>query len=795
MRGILSFLLVTNLAFISPGLSQDNEINLMGFETDNGQCTVSEKDDLYRQAIKENISPFSSFTISEAPIDSHRGFSPPTGAVIDPLETVACLKRDGDKMLVTSLDPLASSCGWINVKNLQPVTSTGLIASTLKPCGKVKAMTVGTICDTIAKFNPLSRNAKKLTRFCNIEGVNSSTIDAKFVTDNTTSRLTNLSQDNAELVKREIPLYLEPEGDKVHDLLTIFSMSEIYDIAQKQSGDLRILLGIDGKVKGWAELDTGHIWYSNLSTYFSPNGSKDVYLENIIGGQSDSGRVLAEKPSPSSFNVNREYVKFPILFDKRRKTEKSPSSHVPQLQIAFIGKLCDGGNGNGSKMCTENDNMYTQSLSNLRSADVVFLIDGSKSMKKYFAYVAESLSKFTSGYIGNPDYRFGVAIYGDYLSKNFTNIGDPIDFKVVRDLKPVISSNFENIENTALLPNDALKDKPEAVHAAVFTAAQSFLWAQDKPHYIIHIADHGDRKYPTEKVFRELSKNNIFYIPIAVEGEEIRRESDDFIKQAGTYFKKYLTDNGNPMAANVIKSYGQGNQRAEDAIDTALVTATNTISIVEDNDQGSILPTLSAAVRDIFNIPEADDIETIAAVGNIETAPINATENNWNYFVALNSIEMGDLELQAKQLCELLETGGDQTSLAERAILSIVKILTGDQKSDTELAQQIMERAIPLQTRTIIGDGMADFILATQTGKNLGVYKREFCRTQLLLGSMLREDIRLLNPYENQDLIWDEDLYILASDGVDFEWQYEDELGQIIYYLPIEYLPQPVDRP
>ena len=292
-------------------------------------------------------------------------------------------------------------------------------------------------------------------------------------------------------------------------------------------------------------------------------------------------------------------MKFPILFDKRRKTEKSPSSHVPQLQIAFIGKLCDGGNGNGSKMCTENDNMYTQSLSNLRSADVVFLIDGSKSMKKYFAYVAESLSKFTSGYIGNPDYRFGVAIYGDYLSKNFTNIGDPIDFKVVRDLKPVISSNFENIENTALLPNDALKDKPEAVHAAVFTAAQSFLWAQDKPHYIIHIADHGDRKYPTEKVFRELSKNNIFYIPIAVEGEEIRRESDDFIKQAGTYFKKYLTDNGNPMAANVIKSYGQGNQRAEDAIDTALVTATNTISIVEDNDQGSILPTLSAAVRDI----------------------------------------------------------------------------------------------------------------------------------------------------------------------------------------------------
>ena len=102
MRGILSFLLVTNLAFISPGLSQDNEINLMGFETDNGQCTVSEKDDLYRQAIKENISPFSSFTISEAPIDT-QGFFTAYRSSNRPTRNRRLLKRDGDKMLVTSL--------------------------------------------------------------------------------------------------------------------------------------------------------------------------------------------------------------------------------------------------------------------------------------------------------------------------------------------------------------------------------------------------------------------------------------------------------------------------------------------------------------------------------------------------------------------------------------------------------------------------------------------------------------------------------------------------------------------
>ena len=52
---------------------------------------------------------------------------------------------------------------------------------------------------------------------------------------------------------------------------------------------------------------------------------------------------------------------------------------------------------------------------------------------KIFFYVADSLEKFTSQYIGNPDYRFAVAIYGDYLSKSYTRIDDPVDFKIVRN--------------------------------------------------------------------------------------------------------------------------------------------------------------------------------------------------------------------------------------------------------------------------------------------------------------------------------------------------------------------------
>ena len=119
-----------------------------------------------------------------------------------------------------------------------------------------------------------------------------------------------------------------------------------------------------------------------------------------------------------SFNVKDDFVKFPVLFDMRQRDQMTPKFQAPQLEVAFIGKFCDGSSG---QMCSSEDNQYSQALSNLRAADVVFLIDGSKSMSEYFGIVAENLTNFTEDYIGNPDYRFGVAMYGDFKSRQKPN--------------------------------------------------------------------------------------------------------------------------------------------------------------------------------------------------------------------------------------------------------------------------------------------------------------------------------------------------------------------------------------
>ena len=102
---------------------------------------------------------------------------------------------------MTSTDPVDKSCGWIDEKFLSPMDSGPL--SKLSPCGtKINPITVGSFCEKISKFGEISAETEKLTRFCDLEGVNVSTIDTKFVTDNTTSRLYDQSGIN-ELVKRK----------------------------------------------------------------------------------------------------------------------------------------------------------------------------------------------------------------------------------------------------------------------------------------------------------------------------------------------------------------------------------------------------------------------------------------------------------------------------------------------------------------------------------------------------------------------------------------------------------------
>ena len=116
------------------------------------------------------------------------------------------------------------------------------------------------------------------------------------------------------------------------------------------------------------------------------------------------------------------------------------------------------------------------------------------------------------------------------------------------------------------------------------------------------------------------------------------------------------------MAVKAIVSYGDQASSARDNIATALVSATNVVSALNDGSgsKSDILPTLGPAVRERFNIPSSDDIETLAAIGNIETADLGDTEKNWNYFVTLEADELYKIYEKTDEVCITLDSGDAQ---------------------------------------------------------------------------------------------------------------------------------------
>ena len=761
--------------------------NLANFATNTGECDVTYKKDLQLQYLT-TLGKFKiprSYTIKEASLSQRRGISPPTANTLKPLQPVLCLANERDKVLVTSVDPGDRACGWVSKDVLAEVNQSD---PEIAPCGEIKALKVKDFCKITKSIVNISTTTEKLIAGCNLDGVKDTSIDTKFITDNTTSRRAGITT-NAALTMRKIPLFDTSNSKNPFGSVDVFSVNRVFDAKPTNTGSLRVLLGDEKAPLGWTDLDNGHICYSTLTTYFKPNGTKSVYLQKIITGFSDEeNQLLATKPSAKSFNVKEDFVKFPVLFDMRRRGQMTPKRQSPQLEVAFIGKFCDG---NAGQMCLSDDNKYSQALSNMRAADVVFLIDGSKSMRKYFGLVAEALTDFTEEYIANPDYRFGVAMYGDFKSNTKTNLGDPIDYKTIMDLNTNYSGNFDLVTQAELLIFDALKDKPEAVHAAVFEAAKTFNWAQDKPHFLIHIADHGDRERPSQKVFDALNKNNIFYVPIAVEGEAVLKESKTFIDDSEIYAKKYITTNGNPMAIKAIKSYGNGSTDAGENIAKALIEATSGWDDLDSGtSDGDILPVLDAAAKEIFNILETDDIQVLAATGYIETAAIGSIESNWDYFVSLDEKNAQELKSEMQDVCESLDVG-DPTKTITNTVFNLVRLLTGDNKTVDEMIEIWREGSIPLQTKTIIGPGIQQLLLAASTDQDLTPYKKEFCRSSLLLNLMLK-NLKLRVAEENVDLIW-EGSYYDPKDQFEFQWRYTDLSGSKRLYLPLNYLPRPLN--
>ena len=351
---IATFLLGINLAHAEPELAD--------FLTENGLCKLGEKKDLQDKKKDEGILflPYT-YTLTETPIFTKRGFSQETTTAIPPLTGLFCLAKARDKMLVTASKDTERFCGWVKHDTLLEASSTQNIfsePSELAPCGEINAIKLGDFCNKSELLGvPLDG--------CRIDTIRESVINTKFVTDNTTARGVDGTR---EIKTLDLPVYAFPGSDEILQTVKIFSIFEVFDVdIHPKSGNLMLLVGMDSRdLKGWIDLKFGKVWYSNLSTFFSQDGSANVMRYGI--GE-PGNEILAERPDGNSinFNTSADFRKYPVLNDFRKRHPWTPPMAKPHLSVSFIGKICENDQG---AMCSTAD-LTKEKTVNFNSADIL----------------------------------------------------------------------------------------------------------------------------------------------------------------------------------------------------------------------------------------------------------------------------------------------------------------------------------------------------------------------------------------------------------------------------------------
>ena len=236
----------TTLLIIAPASAlHAQNTRLLEEEFLSGECSPVEKQNLLETFTEgNNIGNVPmSYTISETGIDRRSGSSPPTGKAIPALTTVFCLAQSSNKILVTAQDSLGKSCGWVDENDLADVSNPDDMGSSVGKCGDIKPLSVGKFCSKVAGMDLTDLDTKILLKGCNLAGVKDSSIDAKFVTDNTSVRLSDLSE-SQELVRRKIPVYPTSDSKQPSGSVDVFSLTQVFGVEPKQGGKVSILLGL-----------------------------------------------------------------------------------------------------------------------------------------------------------------------------------------------------------------------------------------------------------------------------------------------------------------------------------------------------------------------------------------------------------------------------------------------------------------------------------------------------------------------------------------------------------------------
>lgn len=275
--------------------------------------------------------------------------------------------------------------------------------------------------------------------------------------------------------------------------------------------DNKITTAINSSKKGWMKQGLYTQWNDRLC--FEPNFGEDVKGIAAAVFSSTSNAKMFKSNGGSATNMNPLWIE--NLGDKRwaPKKVRFPVIDIDKSYIATVGTISSFSSVSSVMVSSEVDrlmNLIDAIETKLRRINVVFVIDGTSSMRNYYQPMARALTQAMSqNEMHGANMYFGAVVYRNYADDKEGRLVERIpltqDYNAVanwlvsRECRSIGSSHYE------------------AMYNGIETALDQMNWNNDNCNFLVLVgdaanADQDARKKTIDGIAKKMANKEINFV-------------------------------------------------------------------------------------------------------------------------------------------------------------------------------------------------------------------------------------------------------------------------------------------
>ena len=636
--------------------------------------------------------------------------------------------------------------------------------------------------------------------------------------------VTRSDKDNYDAL--QVDLFQRPDTSSVKIQTGIFGIFRAYKSYRNGDQTWYFISGQDPYVSqketGWVREENIFLWESQIALYYS-EASEGA---GIIVHPSDqlSGK-LGDRPPNFKEPKERNFPRYAVL-------DNFPSKNGGTVfNIAFFGqeacffdKTCKSSGDYLSGVSKASEFVIKSN-----QIDVLFVIDNTASMGKYFKYILNAVQNATSKISstaelsdGNRDrqrrqLRYAVAIYGDQTSSDaydieykMFNFGRAGSVRSIQGLKDYYNT-------IGKFPDSYKKDIPEAGFAAISKAISDARWRPlPSSRVVFWIGDHNSRTrfgtLNTDTISKELNKVQALFYPINVRGDLETKSIDSnrkFIEQGNEILGKIGSERSvvKSYTSESTRDYSQAQERIETGITQVFLQAkllerdfgaNNNFEKIQKTDAFKHIPksVVNLLVEERLRIAgyTREEIRRIKKAGQLMVPGyIHYPKNGkgLKFWVALDSKKLNLLSDFLSRTCRAF-IGSSPGRRIRSAITQMVQVYGGDEYNPEESINDFLTRRLYLPKKYLsnllnrtVKEIENDWLEISQNIEQANRYRGPICKSAKLI-EWVQQDKQ---PVDIDKLEANEFMRDWKGKTKKFKWYWERENGAKYYYIPARYFP------